>query len=188
MKFIVAFAAVAAAAAVAAPAFSQTLPANLSPVTYNAGIGFTGVSLPHTDLGAVTLRAGADFGKYVGLEAEGAFGVMEADGLIGTVVTKTRLNNEYAAYGVARWPVLANANLFARVGYGHSEVKTTATSVTSNVSASATAGFDSINYGAGGQYFIDAKNGVRAEYTRFDFRSRGLTDADTWTVSYVRRF
>ena len=188
VKSLVAFAAVAvAAAAVAAPAFAQSLPA-LAPITYNAGLGFTGVSLPRTDVGAITLRAGADFGKYLGVEAEGAFGVVDADGQIGATTTKAHLNDEYAAYALARYPVLTNGSLFARVGYGHTDLKLTATDMVSSVSASGTARVDSWNYGAGAQYFFSGKNGVRVDYTRFDFRARGLTDADTWTVSYVRKF
>ena len=186
MKSLVAFAALAAVAAIAAPASAQTLPAYLAPVSYNAGIGYTGVQTSGADLGAITLRAGADFGKYFGVEGEGSFGVNDQNGSIGSVATKLHLNDQYAAYGVARYPLLPNANIFGRVGYGHSDIKGTAS--LNNVSASQTVGLDSVNYGAGAEYFFDGKNGVRAEYTRFDFQSHGAQDADTWTVSYVRKF
>ena len=186
MKSLVAFAALAAVAAVAAPASAQTLPASLAPVTYNAGIGYTGVNTSGADLGAITLRAGADFGKYVGVEGEGSFGVNDENGHIGSAATKLHLNDQYAAYGVARYPLLPNANVFGRVGYGHSDIKATAS--LNGVSASQTVGLDSVNYGAGAEYFFDGKNGVRAEYTRFDFQNRNAQDADTWTVSYVRKF
>ncbi len=49
-------------------------------------------------------------------------------------------------------------------------------------------GVDSVNYGVGGEYFFDGKNGVRVDYTRFDFQKSGAADADTWSVGYVRRF
>jgi hypothetical protein len=182
-------AALAAAAAVAAPASAQNLP-SFAPVSFNAGVGYTGISLPSTNLGAVTFRAGADFGKYVGLEAEGAFGAGDADNYIGalTAVTKTHLNDEYAGYAVVRYPVLPNANVFARGGYGHSDIKVSAFNQTTQTGGSVTAGADSWNYGAGAQYFFDAKNGLRAEYTRYDFVDRGVTSADTWSISYVRKF
>jgi hypothetical protein len=186
MKSLVAFAALAAVAAVAAPASAQTLPASLAPVTYNAGIGYTGVNTSGADIGAITLRAGADFGKYFGVEGEGSFGVNDQNGSVGTVATKLHLNDQYAAYGVVRYPVLPKTNVFARGGFGHSDVKATAS--LNGVSASQTVGLDSWNYGAGGEYFFDGKNGVRAEYTRFDFQERGMQDADTWTVSYVHKF
>jgi hypothetical protein len=186
VKSLVAFAALAAAAAVAAPASAQTLPSYLAPVTYNAGIGYSGIHTDGADLGAISLRLGADFGKYVGVEGEGSFGVVDQDGSVSGVATKLHLNDQYAGYGVVRYPLLPNANVFARIGYGHSDIKASASA--GGQSASETVGVDSWNFGAGAQYFFDAKNGVRAEYTRFDFQDRGVQDADTWTVSYVRKF
>ena len=46
---------------------------------------------------------------------------------------------------------------------------------------------DSWNYGVGGQYSFDGKNGVRADYTRHDFKDSS-TNADVWSVAYVRKF
>jgi hypothetical protein len=182
MKSLIALSAVAAIGAVAAPAFAQTLPA-LGPVTYNASVGYTGIDTSGADLGAVSLRAGADFGKYLGAEAEGAFGVNDQRGKLSGAVSQLHLNSEYAAYGVARWPVLANANLFARIGYGHSDVRATGAN-----NAAVNDGLDSWNYGVGGEYFFDGQNGVRVDYTRFNFQDRGLQDANTWSVGYVRHF
>ena len=84
MKSLVAFAALAAVAAVAAPASAQSsltsaLPSYLAPISYNAGIGYTGIDLPGKDLGGITLRAGADFGKYFGVEGEATFGTADVD-------------------------------------------------------------------------------------------------------------
>jgi outer membrane immunogenic protein len=186
VKSIIAVAAVAAISAIAAPAFAQVTAANFAPVTYEGSIGYTGIQLNGADIGAIDLRATANFGKYVGIEGEGAFGVNDQNGNVGTVATKLHLNSEYAGYGVVRWPVLANANLFARVGYGHSDIKATAS--LAGVSSSATAGSDSVNYGVGGEYFFDGKNGVRVDYTRFDFQNNNTKDADTWSVGYVRKF
>ena len=90
---------------------------------------------------------------------------------------------------MVRYPVLANANVFARGGYGHTDLTAGVTaSLLTGVETTAKAGLDSWNYGAGAQYFFDGKNGIRAEYTRFDFQERGVQDADTWTVSYVHKF
>ena len=186
MKSLVAFAALAAAAAIAAPASAQTLPSYLAPITYNGSIGYTGIHASGADLGAVTLRLGADLGKYLGVEGEGSFGVVDENGSFSGAATKLHLNDEYAGYGVVRYPVLPNANVFARIGYGHSDIKASASA--NGLSASQTVGVDSWNYGAGAQYFLDAKNGLRAEYTRYDFQDRGVQDADTWSVSYVRKF
>jgi len=186
VKSLVAFAALAAAAAVAAPASAQTLPSYLAPVTYNGSIAYSGLHTDGADLGAITLRLGADFGRYLGVEGEGSFGVVDENGSVDGVATKLHLNDQYAGYVVARYPVLPNANLFARIGYGHSDVRASASA--GGLSAAQTVGLDSWNFGAGGQYFFDGKNGIRAEYTRFDFQDRGAQDADTWSVGYVRKF
>jgi outer membrane immunogenic protein len=186
VKLIIAAAAVAAVSAVSAPAFAQINSAFFAPVTYEGSVGYTGIDTQGADLGAIDLRATANFGKFVGIEGEGAFGVTDQNGTVGTVATKLHLNDEYAAYGVARWPVLPNANLFARIGYGQSDIKATAS--LNGVSASASHGYDSVNYGVGGEYFFDGKNGLRVDYTRFDFQTNGIKDADTWSVGYVRKF
>jgi outer membrane immunogenic protein len=187
VKLIIAAAAVAAVSAVSAPAFAQINAANFAPVTYEGSIGYTGIQVNGADLGAIDLRARANFGQYVGIEGEGAFGVNDQDGNVGSVATKLHLNSEYAGYAVVRWPVIANGNLFARVGYGHSDIKATATALNGQ-SASASAGSDSVNYGVGGEYFFDGKNGLRVDYTRFDFQNNNTKDADTWSVGYVRKF
>lgn len=187
MKSLIAIAALAGAAAIAAPASAQSLP-SFAPITYNAGLGFTGLSQPRNDLGGITLRAGANFGKYFGLEGEGSFGVMDSEDVLGAVTTKVHLNDQYAGYAVARVPLLPNANILVRGGYGHVDIKVSGTDLASGASASATGGSDSWNYGVGGEYLFDGKNGVRVDYTRFDLVNHGARDIDSWTVSYVRRF
>jgi hypothetical protein len=186
VKSLVAFAAVAAVAAVAAPASAQTLPSYLAPVTYNASLGYTGVTWGGNNLGAVTLRAGADFGKYVGVEGEGSFGVSDAAVSLGGASAKTHLNNAYAGYVVGRYPILPNGNLFARVGYGHLDAEQSASAGGKSVSVSG--GVDSLNYGAGGEYLFDGKNGLRIEYTRYDLRADNAQNADTWSLSFVHKF
>ena len=56
-------------------------------------------------------------------------------------------------------------------------------------SVSVTDGVDSLNYGAGAQYFFNhGPNGVRADYTRYDFRGAGNGSGDVFSISYVRKF
>ncbi len=181
MKSLVAFAAVAAVSALSAPAFAQTLPIVGQP-SYSAGIGYTGVNIGSQDFGLLTLRARADFGKYLGVEGEGSVGFIDQSPVIGGVTVNEHVNDQYAAYAVARYPVLPNANLFARGGYGHTDFTASPTMLPKT-----SAGFDSWNYGAGGEYFWE-KNGMRVEYTRMDFQDQGLRSADTVSVSYVRKF
>ena len=47
---------------------------------------------------------------------------------------------------------------------------------------------ESVNYGAGANYFFDGQNGVRADWTRRDFTDDNGGEVDTYGVSYVRRF
>jgi hypothetical protein len=186
MKSLVAFAALAAVAAVAAPASAQTLPSYLAPLSYNASLGYTGMSWAGNNLGAVTVRAGADFGQYVGVEGEGSFGVSDAAVSLGGASAKSHLNNAYAGYFVGRYPIIPNGNLFARVGFGHLDVRQSAS--IGGQSASVSGGVDSLNYGAGGEYLFDGKNGLRIDYTRYDLRADSLKDVDTWSLSYIRKF
>jgi hypothetical protein len=177
-----------AAAAIAAPASAQSvaLPSYLAPVSYNTSLGYTGLSWGGNNLGAVTLRGGADFGKYVGVEGEGSFGVSDAAVSLAGASAKTHLNNAYAGYVVGRYPIIPNGNLFARVGFGHLDARQSASA--GGVSASVAGGVDSLNYGAGGEYLFDGKNGLRIEYTRYDLRTDSAKDVDTWSLSFVHKY
>jgi len=52
---------------------------------------------------------------------------------------------------------------------------------------SASGDSDGWNAGVGAQYFLTEKDGVRAEYTKWDVSGDNV-DANTWAVSYVRKF
>lgn len=164
MKNIVIATAAAALALAAAPAFAQTAPAN-----FYGTLGFSRVEDSGLELGAVSARAGARFADYFGVEAEAAFGV---DGDTGVDIDRS-----FAAYAVGFVPVNPQFDLVARVGYGTTRVDALGVKTSE----------ESWNYGVGGQYFFDAANGVRAEYTRYDFENGG-GKADVWGVSYVRKF
>jgi outer membrane immunogenic protein len=186
VKSLVAFAAVAAVSALSAPAFAQSsqglaLPV-VGPVSFNAGIGYTGVNIDSADYGLLTLRGRADFAKYFGVEGEASVGMVDQSKEINGVTVSTHVNDQYAAYGVVHYPVLPSANLFVRGGYGHTDFTASPTALPKT-----SAGFDSWNYGAGAEYFWE-KNGMRVEYTRMDFQDRGLDHADNISVSYVRKF
>jgi hypothetical protein len=185
VKSLVAFAAILAAGAVAAPAFAQSLalPAAVTPTSYDASAGYTGTNTQGAGFGAITLRGAAYFGKYFGVEAEGAFGIINDNAVVDGVAGSAHINDQYAAYGVVRYPVTTSVNLFVRGGFGHTDIATTPAAA-----PVVTTGYDSWNYGAGGEYFFDGKNGVRVDYTRADFQDRGLKDADTVSVSYVHKF
>ncbi len=169
--------ATAALTLIAAPAMAQD-PA--SRVT--GSIGYTQLHGDDGDLGAITARAGYDFTRNLGIEGEASCGVKDQDVMFGGV--NTTLEHEYdaAVYGVAKLPVSDNFELFGRVGYGTTEVKA------STAGFAATEDGESVNYGVGANYFIDGRNGIRADWTRRDFQEDNGGELDTYGLSYVRRF
>jgi outer membrane immunogenic protein len=99
------------------------------------------------------------------------------------------VNYQVAAYVVGFLPLTPKAELFARVGYGRTEVETewSARSLAGDQQAAVTSHSDTWNCGLGGQYHFDDKNGVRLDYTRHDASSDG-SDIDAWSIGYTRRF
>jgi hypothetical protein len=177
MSVLAAAVAASAVAAVAMPAAAQTItPTYYGALGYSFVDGGTGANF-----GAVTARLGARLHRYFGAEAEGALGVDGDNTTVAGVNVRTKLKHSVAAYAVAFLPVTPQFEFFVRGGYGSSRVRA------STPTASASDSEDSWNYGGGGQYLFDAKNGVRAEYTRHDF-GNGLGGADVWSASYVRKF
>lgn len=176
MKYAFAAAAAATAAvALAAPASAQSI----SQPAFYGNLGYTFIDGNSAgDLGVLAGRVGARLHPNFGAEAELGFGVDSAKA--GAVKTKVR--HTAAAYAVGFLPVTEQFDLFARGGYGTTRLKV------SVPGASASGNQDSWNYGVGGQYSFDGKNGVRGEYTRYDFTGNGNGGADTWSVSYVRKF
>ena len=169
--------ATAALTLIAAPAMAQD-PA--SPIT--GSIGYTQLDTDGGDLGAVTGRVGYDFTRNFGVEGEASIGVKDDDITFAGVDGKLEHDWDAAAYGVAKLPINENLELFGRLGYG-------TTSATASVAgATASADGESVNYGVGANYFIDGRNGIRADWTRRDFRDDGAGEADTYGLSFVRRF
>ena len=164
-----------AAAALAASALACAAPASAKAETYiNAGYSF--VDADDVSLGAITGRFGWRSAIF-GIEGEAGFGVDDDQIGGGTV----ELNSTFAVYGTATARMSDNANLFARIGYGTTDIKA------SGGGASASASDESWNYGVGGEMFFGSgTHGVRGDYTHMDFDAGG--DADVWTIAWVMRF
>jgi outer membrane immunogenic protein len=179
MKSLIIAASALTLAAAAAPAMAQSITA---PQVYGS-IGYTGVPLYGKSLSEITGRIDGRFGRYWGVEGEFGMGVGDVNTTVGGVGAKLNEQPTVAAYGVGYFPLTSRLDLLARIGYGSTDIRTTtADNVSRNTS-------HSLNYGAGAQYFFTASDGVRAEYTRRDFQeSSAPKDADTWSVSYVRKF
>lgn len=177
-NLVLATAAIGALTAVAMPAAAQSV-SNPFSGPYGS-VSYGSVQTDAADLDAVTARIGAKLTPYIGLEAEGSLGVGDED-VTGVPGTTVELKHDLAAYVTGAIPVSPNLELFGRLGYGTTRVR--AESVTLSESASE----ESVNYGVGANYLFDGTNGIRADWTRRDFRSDG-GEADVWTVGYVRRF
>lgn len=178
MKTFLITAAAAAAVLAAAPALAE--PASATAPAFYGALGYSNFD-DNSDTSAVSGRLGVRAGKYFGAEGEAAFGFATGQTHAYGGTDHVRLNNEYAGYAVGYLPVLSNADLFARVGYG-------ATNATVTAQGADYGNFRSgVTYGAGGQYFFNGPNGVRVDYTRMNY---GPTtgDSDVWSLAYVRKF
>lgn len=145
-------------------------------------IGYTQLDGDNADLGAVTGRLNAKVNRYVGVEGEASFGVKDDEITVGGVTGDLSHEYDAAAYVVGTLPVSPNFELFGRVGYGTTSIKADVAGFT------ATEDGESVNYGAGANYFFDGRNGVRADWTRRDFTADNGGELDTYGLSYVRRF
>jgi len=181
MKTLLLVAVSAAALAALAPAAASAQTTANTGTTFYGTLGYADTDLDHVNLGSIQGRLGARFGQYFGVEGELAGGVKSDTVNVGGTDVKVKLNSQEAIYGVGFLPLSPNFDLLARVGYGHSQ------GTGSVAGVSATAKGDSWNYGVGGQYSFDGKNGIRVDYTREDFRNSG-SDANVWSVAYVRKF
>ena len=147
-----------------------------------ATLGYSQIDTEQATLGAVTGRAGWKFLPYVGVEGEASIGVEDEtfEVSIGGTGGAIELKHDVAAYAVAFLPLGDHIELFARAGYGSTSIEATTPAVT------VVGDGESFNYGAGASVFYGA-NGVRADWTRKDFADNG-GEADSWSVSYIRRF
>lgn len=148
-----------------------------------AAIGYGRVETEQADLGVVTGVAGWKLLPYLGVEAQASVGVEDEgfDFSIGGSSGAIELKHDVAAYAVGFLPIGDRIELFARVGYGTTAIESTEPSV------SVLGDGESFNYGAGASVFLTSHDGLRADWTRREFQDEG-GQADTWSVSYIRRF
>lgn len=168
----------AAAAALATPALAQ------SPWSIDQARGYGTLGYGYTEdayTGSVQGRMGIELNRYLAVETEVGVGVKDKDYEV--MGTEGTLKHEWdaAGYVVGKLPISENFDVFARGGYGHTEMKREFAGVTTDE------GGDHWAYGAGAEYKFDADNGLRADWTRKEFK--GERDSqDVYGVSYVRRF
>lgn len=168
----------AAVASLAAPAMAQSL----SPQQTYGSIGYTQLEADDATVGAVTGRVGGKFSQYFGAELEGSVGVKDDTFTVAGVDGSVEHKFDVAGYLTAGVPVSPNLELFGRVGYGTTRLRAEIGGLSESAST------ESVNYGAGANYFFDGQNGVRADWTRRDFVGDNGGEADAYSLSYVRRF
>jgi hypothetical protein len=166
---------VSVAALAALPAAAQTAP------QWYGNVGYSAVDADDAKLGAVHGRLGYQFHPNFAVEGEAGFGVKDDTVNVAGVQVNTELKHSVAIYGVGVMPLTEKFDLLGRVGYGSSKIEASAAGFSADDDQ------DSWNYGVGAQYSFDGLNGIRGDYTRYDFRDDG-GDADVWSVSYVRKF
>lgn len=157
----------AAVALIAAPAMAQDLEGYV-----NLGASYIDAD-GDADLGAATIRVGAIYKSYFGIEGEASVGLID-DSVFGADIN---MNRQAAIYAVAHLPVAENIDLMVRGGWGREQYDFAGVQATSS----------SFNYGVAAQFNIDDTQGVRADWTRHDFEDIS-TRSDYYSLSYVRRF
>lgn len=177
---------VAVAAALLAPAAASAQTADTG-FYGSAGYAIISPSGAPSDLGAINVRGGYQFNPYLGIEVEGAVGVDDGHFTSGTGATAVRgsygLDWSVGAFGVARYPVSDQFDVFARAGVVHGEFKGKARSGATTVRVNDND--EAFAAGVGAQVNFDDKNGIRADYTRYEGSD---VDANVWAVSFVRKF
>lgn len=189
------FIAAASAAAVTAlvPAFAQAQTVT-APTGVYGSVGYANADAGGFNIDAIQGRLGYRMNNYFGVEGELATGLKsdrQTETVSGVTVNESvKLRHQEAIYAVGFVPVSPNFDVIGRVGYGNTNVRAraTATGATGPITLADTADGDSWNYGAGVQYHFDGVNGVRADFTRHDYRDDGAGHANVWSVAYTRRF
>jgi len=200
MKSIIIAAIAVAGVGVAAPAFAQTTatvsePTLTQPQAY-LNLGYTYLNPYGHDLGELFGRGGLKFSRWWGVEGEVGGGVLGNHFATGPGVnSRVNLSEgvQTAIYGVGYVPLPVmggdKLDLLARVGYGETPLTVRSDLAGDGALRNITA--VSWNYGAGLQYALNRKDGVRFDYTRRDFQDRGSDnphDLDTYSVAFVHKF
>lgn len=165
----------------------------------NASVGYGSMSGRQITIDDVTARLGMRYGTYIGIEGEASIGVDKAHYIYappcnGSVcpqfvaLFQAKLSNQEAGYVVGYLPVFPGADLFARLGYG-------ATNIASQAPIGRGGMLQGVNIGVGAQYFIDGVNGLRFDYVHTEFENNDTfgrealgSGSNVWSIAYTRRF
>ncbi len=145
------------------------------------------------DLYGIIGRLGLQKNWY-GAELEGSFGIADEDEtvLVATpnggapipVEVSAGIDHSLAAFAVGRMAVGNRINALGRVGYHTTKIG--ASGSNGGVSMGASESFDGVAYGVGVEYDLDAVNGLRFDYTRYELEEGSTSDA--LAATFLRRF
>jgi hypothetical protein len=156
-----------------------------SPTGVYGTLGYAQHDYDGPDVGAIQGRMGYRFNQNLAVEGEVGAGVKRDKDHDGALDSSHKITRQGAVYGVAVVPVSPNTEVFARAGYGATQIK-------SQYNLAGATGSDkdtvnSVRLGAGAQHYFDGKNGLRVDYTREE-ATKDNRDSNTWSMGYVRRF
>ena len=137
--------------------------------------GYARLSDDDVDLDAVVVRGTIHANRYLSGELEVNFGVGD-DMLAGSTV---ELDSNWGVYARGDLPLSDTGAVFARIGYVDQQTTSTLGS------ASMSSNQDGWAAGVGGEVFFRGPNGVRVDYTHYDFDGE---QSDAIAIAYVRRF
>ncbi|MBX9615336.1 MAG: porin family protein [Caulobacteraceae bacterium] len=144
-------------------------------------LGYTHLEGDTPSVGAVTGRLGVDLNRWMAFETEASIGVKKNEFEVAGFEGTNRHQWDAAGYLVGKMPIGDQINVFARGGYGHTELTRTVAGSETDI------GGDSWNYGAGAEFLLHGQTGLRADWTRRDFR-QGDVKANAYSLSLVQRF
>lgn len=147
---------------------------------FTLGAGYERFDFDDAAFDTVVVRGGYDFTRYLGVEGQANIGIGDDTITEGSVTGDVELNYAAGLFGVVRPWSTEQANVFLRAGYTTTEAEASVSGL------SFSADDDAWAYGVGGEWFFAGDNGVRVDYTRFDYDEGG--ESDVFGVSYVRRF
>ncbi|MGD2133616.1 MAG: porin family protein [Maricaulaceae bacterium] len=127
------------------------------------------------DVDSVFARGTYHLTPHFAGEAEAHFGIGDDD--VGGATVE--LDNAFGIFARGGIGIADSVAVFGRVGYVNAEVSASAGPFAASDTDSGWAA------GVGGELFLAGPNGVRADYTRYEFDDG---DADAFSISYVRRF
>jgi hypothetical protein len=201
MKSLIIAASAVVGVGIAAPAFAQTTTTPQPTLTQPQGylnLGYTYLNPYGHDLGELFGRGGVKFSRYWGVEGELGGGVLGNHFATGPGInSRVNLSEgiQSAIYGVGYLPLPVlggdKLELLARAGYGETPLLTHSDVGPNGANGNHVITMANWNYGAGAQYALNGKDGLRFDYTRRDFQDKGPDnphDIDTYSIAFVHKF